>query len=512
MSKAHYDVIVIGSGLGGLICASILAREGRKVLVLEKNNQLGGNLQTFSRDKCIFDTGVHYLGGLGQGQNLHQYFSFLGIMDQLKIEPLDQDAFDQISFDNDNRIFSYAQTAENFISKLSKQFPDEAENIHKFYELMEACCQSFPLYYLNNNVGYKDLLPEAGKPINEVIESITNNPTLQAVLAGTNLLYAGQAGHTPFYVHALSVNSYISSAWRCIGGGSQISKLLARQIRHHGGKILKYQEIIRIETQDKKVIAVHSRDGSSHTGDIFISNINPKRLLSLMKEPPIRKASIRRIQEARDTISSFSVFIVLKPGLIPYVNHNIYHFKSKEQVWGAIDYHEEDWPGGFMLSMTPDPKDNKWAQSITAFTYMRFEEVEKWANSMSTVSNPEPRDPDYLNFKQQKTEALLAAIEKKFPNIRQHIQSIYTATPLTYRDYIGNLTGDMYGFAKTAGEVQKNILPVKTKLDNLYQTGQHISMHGIVGVTTSAILTCAELLGMDYLMNRIYSGYNREET
>ena len=61
-----YDVVVIGSGLGGLVSALLLAQEGKKVCVLEKNNQYGGNLQTFVRDKTIFDTGVHYIGALNK--------------------------------------------------------------------------------------------------------------------------------------------------------------------------------------------------------------------------------------------------------------------------------------------------------------------------------------------------------------------------------------------------------------------------------------------------------------
>lgn len=72
-----YDVVIVGSGLGGLVSALLLAMEGKTVCVLEKNNQYGGNLQTFVRDKTIFDTGVHYIGGLAQGQNLYRYFSYL---------------------------------------------------------------------------------------------------------------------------------------------------------------------------------------------------------------------------------------------------------------------------------------------------------------------------------------------------------------------------------------------------------------------------------------------------
>ena len=87
--KKAYDILVIGSGLGGLVSALILAKEGLKVCVLEKNNQYGGNLQTFSRDKLIFDTGVHYLGGLSKGQNLNQFFSYLEIMNDLELQLMD---------------------------------------------------------------------------------------------------------------------------------------------------------------------------------------------------------------------------------------------------------------------------------------------------------------------------------------------------------------------------------------------------------------------------------------
>ena len=76
----EYDFVIIGGGLGGLQCAFILADEGYSVIVLEKNHHLGGNLQVFSRDKCLFDTGVHYLGGLDEGQNLYKFFKYFNRM------------------------------------------------------------------------------------------------------------------------------------------------------------------------------------------------------------------------------------------------------------------------------------------------------------------------------------------------------------------------------------------------------------------------------------------------
>ena len=113
--KEHYDVVIVGSGLAGLVSAIILAKEGKRVCVLEKNNQYGGNLQTFVRNKTIFDTGVHYIGGLSEGQNLHQYFKYIDILKDLNLHKMDEDGFDIISFDGDPKEYRHAQGYDNFI-------------------------------------------------------------------------------------------------------------------------------------------------------------------------------------------------------------------------------------------------------------------------------------------------------------------------------------------------------------------------------------------------------------
>src|SRR6185436_6997894 len=107
--KQEFDIVIIGSGMGGLVCANLLGMEGYKVCVLEKNKQIGGCLQTYVRDRVIFDAGVHYLGGLSKGQNLYQIFKYLGLMDKLKLQQMDEEAFDIIIIDNDEKEYVYAQ-------------------------------------------------------------------------------------------------------------------------------------------------------------------------------------------------------------------------------------------------------------------------------------------------------------------------------------------------------------------------------------------------------------------
>lgn len=499
-----FDVIIIGSGLGGLVCANILSKEGFKVLILEKNNQFGGNLQTFARDKCIFDTGVHYIGGLAPGQNLYQYFNYLGIADQLQLKRMDMDAFDCVTFDDDAEEYPYAQGGENFIRQLSRYFPDDTAGIRQYYLKMKSVCDSFPLYQLHaGEASYQSNELLMGEKAKEVIDSFTENPKLRAILAGTNLLYAGAPEKTPFYVHALSVNSYIDSAWRCVNGGSQLAKLLLKEIRKHGGKALKYQEVTQFNLENGKLRSVATVNQKEFSATTFISNIDPKRTLALIGDYPIRKTYRSRILAFEDTISTFSLYIVLKPNTIPYVNKNYYHFKNERSVWNAISYQSQTWPEAYMVSMTPTSKDEHWAETMTVFTYMDYAEVAQWAGTFNTVAEKNERGQAYAAFKQEKTNVMLAALEKRFPGLSKQISSTYASTPLTYRDYIGSDTGSMYGFAKNANTPLKNYLPSRTKIENLLLTGQSVNMHGILGVTIGAVLTCAELIGKEKLLQKI---------
>lgn len=496
-----YDFVIIGSGLGGLVSALILAKEGKSVCVLEKNRQYGGNLQTFVRDKTIFDTGVHYIGGLDKGQNLYKYFSYLGIMDKLRLKKLNDDGFDLITFDDDENVYPHAQGYDNFVKQLSKYFPEEIENIITYCKKINYTCDSFPFYNLRSGAGYQDQVLSINAK--EYIDSVTENEKLKAVLAGSNVLYVGIPDKTPLYVHSLSVNSYIQSAWRCINGGSQITKQLIRQLKKYNGEVYNYQEVVNFETENNTINAVVTKKGKRIEGNIFISNIEPKTTLKMVGENHFRKAYFNRIQNLEVLPSAFSLYLVLKPESFPYLNHNYYHFKDSSRVWLAHEYSPESWPEAYMISMNISEENQQWAESLTAITYMHFDEVKQWEHTHNTVSEIEERGEAYERFKKEKTEIFLKEIEKKFPGIRDCIQSIHTSTPLSYRDYIGGYKGNLYGYVKDSNNPMKTFISPKTKLDNLYLTGQSINMHGILGVTIGAVVTCSEILGKDYLIDKI---------
>ncbi|MBX2933510.1 MAG: NAD(P)/FAD-dependent oxidoreductase [Ferruginibacter sp.] len=499
---ADFDIVIIGSGMGGLVCADILSREGYKVCVLEKNRQIGGSLQTYVRDRVIFDSGVHYLGGLGEGQNLYQVFKYLDIIGRLKLQKMDEDVFDKIIIENDDKEYVYAQGYENFIQHLLKDFPNEEKALRIYCDKIKDVCSRFPLYNLRSGGDINEKTPVLEIDAQAYIASITNNKKLQAVLAGNNTLYAGQGGKTPLYVHAMILNSYIESSWKCIDGGSAISKFMAQNIRKHGGEIRRNTEVKKIVVNDGKVTSVELMDGSHIRAKNFISNMHPVRTLDMTETDIIKPAYRSRVKELENTVSSFIVNVVFNKDSFPYLKHNYYYHKEG-QVWNMPDYTEQNWPLGYALFFSASSRSDVYAESMTILAYMKFDDVKQWAGTFNTVSNENDRGSDYEFFKKQKAELLIELVEEKFPGLRKHIKSYYTATPLSYRDYIGNYDGSMYGIAKDFHNPLKTFISPRTKLPNLYLTGQNLNLHGVLGAAMSGLVTCIAFMGNETVIEKI---------
>lgn len=500
MTEKVYDFVIIGSGLGGLQCAYILTDHGFSVCVLEKNQQLGGSLQVFSRDKTVFDTGVHYLPALDEGQPLHSYFNYFGLTDSVKWKKMDN-LFDQISFD-DGSTFHHASSWGEFESILVADFPEEESAIRTYSETIQKVVKTFPLDALEYNE--KDHTNDALLEVSakEFIDGLTSNEKLRAVLAGSNLLYAGSAKKCPLYVHALVTHGYVLSAYRCVDGGSQLAKELSKRIREKGGEVLRRKKVVGFELENGQMKAAKTEDGETYRAKHFISNIQPKVLLQLVGKEHFKPSFYNRFQRAGHTLSCFTVHIVCKPNSFPYLNHNVYHHTTNH-VWTKPDYLEDEWPLQFMLSTPATSKSDEFADGISIMTYMRFDEVEKWANSHKNIVSPGERPADYEAWKQRKTEQLLKAAEKRFPEIRDCIQSVHASTPLTFRDYIGNDDGNMYGTEKDFRKGITNFIAPQTKIPNLWLTGQYLNLHGIFGVTISAIITCSQFLDKKELLIKI---------
>lgn len=499
-----YDAVIIGSGMGGLCCAYILAKEGMKVCVLEKNRQIGGSLQIYSREKTIFETGVHYIGGLDEGQNLNSYFKYFGLMQELKLHKLDEDGFDIISFKGDDKRYPHAQGYDNFIEKLAEIFPKEREALKLYISKVKEVCQAFPLF--NLSAEKKDFTKAWHLEIDSksVIDSIFTDQKLRDVISGSNMLYAGQAGKTPFYVHALVVSSYIESSYRCVDGSAQIAKIMSNNIKKNGGEIFNYSEAVRFHfNEGNEIESVELENGEKIEGKLFISGIDLSKTIDMVKGTQLRSAYKNRINSLENTISSFLVNVVCKPNSVPSINHNIYH-NIDPDVWSGANYTDESWPPALGLFANTKSGNPNFTENYSLMAYMRYDECVKWSHTKSIIPNHvNYRGDDYEEFKIKKAEKMIDEMELRMPGLKSNIQSYTCASPITYRDYIGTRDGSLYGIIKDYNEPLKSFITPRTKISNLFLTGQNLNLHGIMGVTVSSVVTCSEILGHPYLINKI---------
>ncbi len=127
------NVVIIGAGLGGLECGYMLAKCGMRVTVLERETQLGGCLQTFHRGYATFDTGFHYVGGLGEGEALNRLFTYFDLMG-LPWKQLDTDCFDEVIVDD--KSYAFANGHKRFVDTLAEHFPHEREGLKGYADFL----------------------------------------------------------------------------------------------------------------------------------------------------------------------------------------------------------------------------------------------------------------------------------------------------------------------------------------------------------------------------------------
>lgn len=500
-------VIIIGSGLGGLSTGVILAKNGYHVTILEQDTQVGGCLQCFSRHGAKFETGMHFIGSAAKGQTLSKLMHYLEIDENVQLEQLDPHGYDVVGLGGKRYLFANGKDA--FIQQMTEYFPHQHDNLIRYYELVERIAQASSLHSLKYAESDSAVNTEYQlRSINEVIDEVITDPELAKVLVGNLPLYAAEKDKTPFSTHAFIMDFYNQSAFRIRGGSDVIAKALMKTLLRYGGEVLTRKKVTRIICDETHATGVEVED--IHSGgkllsldrelvpcDYVISDAHPKRTLEMLDTKLIRPAFRNRINSIPQTVGSFSVYLRFKKGKVPYMNYNYYGYQGNTP-WGCEEYTEETWPKGFLYMHFCTGDDSKYASSGVILSYMKMEDVARWQGT--TIGK---RGTEYEAFKKAKAEKLLDVLEKHFPNIREKIEEYYTSTPLTYLDYTGTEGGSMYGVAKDIAKGAAYRVPQRTKVPNVYQTGQNINSHGMLGVLVGAIVTCSEFISAKTIYEQI---------
>lgn len=491
--------LIIGGGIGGLFTGALLAKEGHQVTVLEKNVIVGGGLQTFVRNGVSFDTGMHMLGGLRPGHSIYRICRHLDIIDRLRLRNHDADCMDQITYMDEQKTYRVPEGREAFTAYFSHEFPHEAANIGRYVDALYRLADEVDFFYLRPDTRAFFMHSEQFLwAADTFIAHYIGDEKLRDILAYMNPMYAGRAGHTPAYVHALLNVLYIDGPSRFIGSSQQMADALCDVISEAGGQVVCHAPVVSIEVEDKSVTAVVTADGRRWTADNYVAAIHPAVLLQMTDSKVFTRAFRERIQTSPNTYSSFCAYLVFKPHSFHYINHTCYYQDRHGLAWHFADYDADTWPRGFMYMTPCEPEQGEWAQKMIINAIMPYSACSQWADTQTGR-----RGPDYEAWKQAHLEKMLDKMEALHPGFRQAIAAAYTSSPLTIRDYYNEPEGALYGLQKDCQNMASSQLPVVTKLRNLYMTGQNVNLHGCCGVPLTAINTAEAIVGSGTILNKI---------
>lgn len=478
-----YDVIIIGSGFGGLVCGHILSKQGMNVLLLERQAQPGGCIQSYRRDGLAFDTGLHYVGGLAEGQTMHRLFDTIGLM-QLPWHRLDPKGFDLVTIGGDT--FALAEGYDAFIDTLAASFPQEREALQKYTDMLRQT-QELDLGSADANA-----LQTAGAY--DWLTTTFHDPLLVNVLSGNALKMELRRESLPLFTFAHGQSSYVQSSWRLKGDGNMIVRSLTDDITHYGGTIRCRAEVEELIEHDGRIVAARCRNGETYEGNLFISDVHPTLTFSWIRQSGVLKNMFRRrMSSLENTFGMFTASLTIKEGTLPYFNHNKFVY-SRPNVWTFYDERDKKGDiGGLMISCRVPEDCSGFTRQIDLMTPMPWEQCKSWEDSRLFR-----RSHAYNTWKEDTYARCLALAETVVPGLGAAVEHHYTSTPLTYRDYTLTPYGSAYGVRKDYRNLMMTMLSPRTPLPNLLLTGQNIILHGLEGVAMTSLHTSAAILGKDF--------------
>ena len=491
-----YDVIVIGSGAGGLTAAVALAQAGRKVLVLEQHDRPGGWTHSFTLQGYRFSPGVHYIGDLKDGGGLRYIYDGLGVSQDLAFVELNPDGYDHIVI-GDRRV-DFPKGRENLVDRLKAKFPHEAAGIEAYFkELMNIMEGLANMGNIGNPLrtvaGARHVLKWVRGTGKDLIEAHVTDPVLRGVLAGQCGDHGLPPSRVSAFAHASVQHHYFDGGYYPLGGAFTIPRAFVRALKKAGGGIRLKTRVAQILVERKKIIGVRLDTGEEIRAGTIVSNADPEVTFGrLIGREHLSKKLTRKLNNVRYSTSTLSLFFAtdmdLRGAGLDSGNMWYYDHADLEKIYtiglsdAGLAY--EIPPGMFLTATTlKDPsKKHSGQHTCESFAFIGYEAFEKWAHSKYGA-----RPADYEAMKEDLAWRMVRGLEKRLPDLSKHITFYSLGTPLSNEHYLNATRGNLYGIEKSPTQVGPFAFSNRTEFEGLFLCGASTLSHGVAGATASGI-------------------------
>ena len=510
MEAKEFNCIVIGSGIGGMSVAAILAKAGKRVLLLEQHYVPGGYTHTFKRKEYEWDVGLHYIG---QVQNEDSFIrkAFDYISDgQLKWVALD-DVYDRIIFGQEEFEFVKGRAAQK--AKLKKYFPKSKDQIaiDKYFALLDEVENIGSSYYAEKVIPkivrkfigpllQKKVLHYAEQTTLSVLKNITDNTKLIGVLTAQYGDYGLPPAKSSFYMHAMVANHYMEGAGYPVGGAAALAKKIIPVIKKNDGQLIMRAKVDQIIVENNVAKGVRLEDGQVYFADKIISDTGVINTFTNLLSTAVQQQ--HQLEKKRLKIKPAVAHLCLNIGCnvsskslhLPKCNYWIFpaeydHDKSQ----AAFDNLNAPLPVIFVSF--PSAKDPEWEKkhpntsTVEIVTLVPYHWFSKWEKTKW-----DERDADYYDLKEKLSQKLLSMFLNVMPQLKDKIDYYELSTPLSTRKFTNHFRGEIYGLEHSPERFSQNFLRPKTPVKNLYLTGQDVFMASVTGALMGGILTASDIL------------------
>ncbi|MBI3895871.1 MAG: NAD(P)/FAD-dependent oxidoreductase [Acidobacteria bacterium] len=451
----QFDAIIIGSGIGGLFCANLLAQNGVKVLLLERHYMLGGFCSTFRRKGFIFDAATHFYPLLGNETTLTgKLLKQLKIQTQwIKMEPVDQFHFPSLP------PFSVPADFGKYLEKLKAWFPEEATAIDRYFsELRQAYLYGLLFYF--KGVDNEPARRFEKYTVMDKLDEHFHDPRLKALLMADTPHWGSLPNQTSYLFDAMLRLSYFLGNYYPRGSSQKFANDLGQALELRGGKILKCASAEHILIESGKVQGVRIRTISKRPSQeyvfrapVVVSNADAIHTYrDLIGEKSCGRWLIDYMESLRPSYPCFLIHIGLR-GMDPekLAEAEGYYWSSYEAEDAIRNVFKIFIPTRFDPDVAPSGCQILIVQKLSP---VRLEEITDWAAHKEAVEN-----------------RILERLREILPGIEDHIVVKLSASAMTSYQFTNNWQGAMLGWEMSPGQLGSARLPNATPIENLYLVG-----------------------------------------